>query len=331
MIRRYNIITNESMTINELALAEGLSDLRSPKGQRRVATLPEIAHLRNEEMRRDQQAFRKSKLWLATPGSSSMEYYGITKAGNEIIIITHGVGPIIHADEIIASREYAQDHNANLREEGGCGRQRLKGGGRINNEVFRKLERGDYSHNHGDTVIIDVKEYRRRHYRRKYPGEEEEVERELENFSGGHGMIAPFEAKLTLEEAMDEPLVKARLGLEAEDYLRNHLIATEIMQEEEGEEQSVNPLVLKLKTNVFTEYAPHKLERGMAFAGYLRTGALFRSDHDDSDCNMYSYLGVDSWRCRRMAYIAISKREPTWNNRITRPYKPESILREKNH
>ncbi len=141
----------------------------------RLATLPDIIAARLETKPGDLP-------WETYFTTTTAEYCGLTKAGNHILIVAHGVGPMSTLEGICQaySHEY-QDENRSRR------------GGRIGQQEFWDLEAGKF----GRVEVVDLDEYCRRY---KYP----------------------FIQILRVSEAFTDPVLKARLGPEAEKYVRAH-------------------------------------------------------------------------------------------------------------
>lgn len=145
--------------------------------QGRLATIPDVIDAR-----------------LATPlgkapweqyfSTNSAEYFGFSKAGNPIIIVAHGVGPMATPEGTLAV------YNSPLKPEG-YGRKGDEG--RVSQDEFLKLVDGYY----GEVGVVDFKDYQTRY---EYP----------------------FLESLTAWQAAEDPLVRARLGVRTEEYLHRH-------------------------------------------------------------------------------------------------------------
>lgn len=144
----------------------------------RIATLPDIidARLASEP---------GSVPWETYFTTLSAEYIGLSRGGNKIIVVAHGVGPMATLDGIIAvyKHEYA-DKSRNSR------------GGRISAEEFHKLEDGDY----GGVFVVDYN-----HYVARYQ--------------------YPFIETIRARQAMTDPLLHARFGgkRRAQNYVAHHM------------------------------------------------------------------------------------------------------------
>jgi hypothetical protein len=145
--------------------------------QGRIATLPDVIDAR-----------------LATPlgkapweqyiCTNSAEYFGFSKAGNPIIVVAHGIGPISTPEGVVTAYKSPLkpvDH----------GRTGMEG--RVSQVEFLRLADGQY----GEVAIVDFRDYESRY---EYP----------------------FLESLTAWQAAEDPLVRARLGSRTEEYLKRH-------------------------------------------------------------------------------------------------------------
>lgn len=142
----------------------------------RVATLPDVIEAR--------LATKPGEYpWEAYFTTMSAEYVGLSKNGNPIAIVAHGVGPMSTLDGVLAAYSYQFND-----------KDRDRRGGRITQEEFLKLASGAY----GDVMIVDLNATWNQ---RQYP------------FSG-HA--------ITAKEIMEEPLWRARLGKKWREYIEHH-------------------------------------------------------------------------------------------------------------
>jgi hypothetical protein len=140
-----------------------------------VATLPELVETRL------QTKTWQSPAWTKYFATSSAEYYGTGRSGKRLLIVAHGVGPMATLEG--AKRAYGWEYKD---------RTRNRRGGRITQEEFWKLERGEY----GEVSIIDFDSYYLNpSIRNEYP----------------------FGAR-RLSECVGDPLIRARLGEKADEY-----------------------------------------------------------------------------------------------------------------
>ncbi len=133
--------------------------------------------------------------WETYFTTRTAEYMGRTRGGSRILIVAHGIGPMATLDGILKAYSFHFKDKT-----------RQRSGGRITYEEFYALESGKY----GEVSIIDLESYFRRY---EYP----------------------FIQHLRASEAMSDPLVKARLGSRAEEYIQKHVaFAREWHRQESG-------------------------------------------------------------------------------------------------
>ncbi|MDD4290569.1 MAG: hypothetical protein PHH83_04880 [Patescibacteria group bacterium] len=138
----------------------------------RIATVPDII---NARMSQD----LGSIAWERYVTTLTGEYLGISRGGNKIIIVAHGIGPMATLDGICQTYSYEYKD-----------KEGIKRGGRISREDFLRLESGYF----GSVEIVDFK---------SVIGISEYI----------------FYTFMTLKQAMINPLTKARLGNRCEEYL----------------------------------------------------------------------------------------------------------------
>lgn len=147
----------------------------------RIATLPDIMKARfytvtglfdhPEELNYIYSPPRRVP-WECYFTTMSAEFYGLSAAGNHIIIVAHGVGPMRDLDHVVkAYRHQFRDKERKIR------------GGLIERDEFLRLESGHY----GEVSVIDLKQYLARY---EYP----------------------FLSGIDYRQAMTDPLLQARLG-----------------------------------------------------------------------------------------------------------------------
>lgn len=110
------------------------------------------------------------------------EYLGFSKGGTRILIVVHGIGPMATLDGILKAYSFEFKD-----------KERNRRGGRITHQEFLDLESGKY----GEVQIVDFEAYCQRY---QYP----------------------FLQILRAEQAMSDPVLKARLGPRAEKYVEMH-------------------------------------------------------------------------------------------------------------
>jgi len=120
--------------------------------------------------------------WEAYYTTLSAEFLGKSKGGTQILIVAHGIGPMATLDGVLKAYSYHFND-----------KERNRRGGRISQKEFLELESGKY----GDVGIVEFQPILKRY---QYP----------------------FLEVLTLRQALDEPLLAARLGPRCKEYLERH-------------------------------------------------------------------------------------------------------------
>jgi hypothetical protein len=141
----------------------------------RLATMPDIISARIETKPEEVP-------WNSYFTTLTAEYYGLSKAGNRILIVAHGIGPMSTLEGV--QKTYSWEYKD---------RERARRGGRITMQEFLDLEAGKF----GKVEIIDFKAYCKRY---KYP----------------------FIGTLRVSQAITDPVLKARLGPQTEQYVQTH-------------------------------------------------------------------------------------------------------------
>ena len=204
------------------------------------------------------------------------EYLGFSKNGKRILIIAHGVGPMSTLDGV--QKAYSWEYKD---------RERNRRGGRITAQEFLDLEAGKF----GEVDIVDFEPYCRRY---QYP----------------------FLETLRVSQAMTDPVLKARFGPQAEQYVQVHAAAARMWHREQagldpenkyqlpnheqfldrrrsqhlrdGAEGS-DPYIIKLEcaANCCYTFGPrhgHRpIEDGYAIAHLLSTGTLCHLHHEGNE------------------------------------------------
>lgn len=132
--------------------------------------------------------------WGTYFATLTAEYCGVSKTGRRILIVAHGIGPMSTLEGV--QKAYSWEYQD---------KSRQRRGGRITQREFWDLEAGVF----GEVSIIDLKEYLRRY---EYP----------------------FIQNLRSSEAMTDPVLRARLGPQAEDYIKAHAEAARLWHREQA-------------------------------------------------------------------------------------------------
>jgi hypothetical protein len=221
----------------------------------RVATLPDIISARlNTPPAKELGTFnsRNPSPWDQYFTTMSAEYVGLTKTGAKVIIVAHGVGPMATSKGVVEAYRY---HFSD--------KTRSRRGGRISRSEFLKLESGAY----GDVSVIDFESYTRR---RQYP----------------------FISALRSNEAMDDPLVLARLGPQAKKYLRRHTALARRWHKQEHPQAIIeHPFIMTMRDESNCPYQHVKIDEDLALAHLLSIGQI---------ANVHGWEGdhpVTHWSC----------------------------------
>lgn len=185
------------------------------------------------------------------------EYMGLSRGGKKILIVAHGVGPMSDSDGILEAYRWEFGD-----------RKRNRRGGRIFAEEFLKLESGEY----GDVHIIDYDAYAAT---RKYP----------------------LSGYLLASEAEKDPILLARLGPRAIDYIELHRRLAMTYHREEHRRDISDPYILSVEDASNCGYQYHKLEDGQAFAHLVSTGSLANVHHHGKYdvCSLANNIGLHEW------------------------------------
>lgn len=241
----------------------------------------------------------KDSPWSTYFTTMTAEYLGKSRGGNKIIIVAHGVGPMATLDGVLAA--YSHEFKD---------KDRNRRGGRISQEQFWNLESGIC----GPVAIVDFEAYLKRY---RYP----------------------FSEQLRVSQALTDPLLKARLGPRAEEYLKHHAeVARKWHLQEAGidpENRFHNPnhgMYLDRRRKMHLEmsqpdsdpfivqnadasncsYEHRKLEDGMAIAHLISIGVLIHTNHSDERMSHESLtfdVGCHEW-WNGVRLIGIRSNEP---------------------
>jgi hypothetical protein len=202
----------------------------------RIAIMPDIVNARlHTKPDRPLGTSNAATPWTFYYTTASAEYTGFTKGGTKIIIVAHGVGPMETLEGMRAAYSFYRNNGDDDGEKGG----------RISWQEFLKLESGHY----GDVSIVEVKPLLNRYE-------------------------WPFREPLRVSKALAEPLLEARLGKRAKEYISRHRALTnEVWQEENlPDDPPTDPVIIFPHAPPFyMHFAPGK---NFAYAHLLSVGPL---------------------------------------------------------
>lgn len=213
----------------------------------------------------------------------SAEYFGYTRRGARVIIVAHGVGPMSTLDGI--QQAYSWQYKD---------KTRTRRGGRITEREFWDLESGKY----GAVSVIDFEKYLTRY---EYP----------------------FIQTLRSCDALIDPVLMARLGWRAEEYVRAHTAHARRWHREQScinpenryktpkaeydaylnrrreahaelGDGSSSPWIIRLEDDMNCSYRYYVLERGYAMAHLLATSGLCHQ-HDEHGEHLTNDVGLHGW------------------------------------
>lgn len=221
----------------------------------RIATMPDVVNARIRTEPKNPLSLIDSKSpspWDTYFTTTTAEYMGRSRGGVKILIVAHGIGPMATLDGICKAYSYEYKD-----------KKRNRHGGRISQKEFRDLENGKY----GEVTIVDLDALLKRY---EYP----------------------FLSILAVEQALSEPLLLARLGPRAVEYIRRHEDIARRWHKEQSEIDSSNPFIIRMGGAANCSYKYYQLEDGLAFAHLISAGGLTHVCHDgkeslvaDIDCN----------------------------------------------
>lgn len=227
----------------------------------RMATMPDIV-----------QARLKTKPgetpWETYYTTLTAEYLGLSRKGNQILIVAHGIGPMSTLSGI--QKTYSWEYKD---------KSRIRRGGRILQQEFWDLEDGKF----GEVNIVDFNSYCRRY-----------------DF--------PFLQVLRSSEAMTDPVLKARLGSRSEQYVQCHTAHARAWHREqplhpghvECEADGSDPFILRIEgaANCCYTFGPRRghriIEEGYAVAHLISTGRLCHLMHN-SHGSLVLDVGCHEW------------------------------------
>lgn len=199
----------------------------------------------------------------------SAEYFGYSRGGNRILIVAHGIGPMATKNGILAAYRHEYADKSS----------RNNRGGRISQDDFWALEDGVY----GDVSIVEFDPILKRYE-------------------------FPFMETLLSGAAAMEPLLLARLGPRAEEYIEHHRqMAMEYHRREHGMDIEY-PYIITMEDPGNCHYAvggfsnhpliyPYLDKGDGALAHLLSTGALTNLHHQSQYrvSSLANDIGCHEW------------------------------------
>jgi hypothetical protein len=271
----------------------------------RVATLPEIV-----ELRLDKSAGHHN--WYNQYTSLSAEYYGIGADGQLKIIVAHGVGPMSTIDGIKAAYKWEWGDSSHERR-----------GGRITAQQFLDLEAGEY----GEVKLIKPSALARSDGKtvRKFNIAPVNV-LDFEDYLDSSEDV--FYSRMTVKDALRNPLLRMRLGSNAYRYLMAY---EKIVQGDESQRHAVInvsespncPYMLYRGEEQSDQ--PRTPERGMAFAHLLGVDRYYSFGPADSTVPKASTI-VHDWGSRDVKFVSVPAGVTLQGFVAERPY-PRSLIR----
>ena len=187
------------------------------------------------------------------------EYFGMLN-GRTSIIVAHGVGPMSTLQGVLDAYRYEFDDKT-----------RSHRGGRISQEEFEKLARGEY----GNVSIIDYEEYR--------------------NKWGDRQFRAPTGYRRVSDASCDELLI-ARLGPQALKYIIRHAILACQYYQNNGGLVVKDPYIIEVGEPNNLPYWCREIEPGLAFAHLTSIGSISIVRQSGKEYPMWACdVGIHEW------------------------------------
>lgn len=190
-----------------------------------------------------------SLVWNRFFTSATVEYFGLTQKGIPMYLVAHCIGPV----DTISKANAFYNHKVK------SSNHSYWSGMVLSREYFLKLENGFYGKVSAVNYVNHALMY-------KYP----------------------FCEPLKASQALDDPLVLARLGDSAQDYVEKHQKIAFKWQKDNGKRNVFDPWIMTSDQNVNMEYSlitSHKFDfTKYAMAHLLRTSNLVSTMY--SECNL---------------------------------------------
>ncbi len=188
------------------------------------------------------------------------EYFGVL-AGRTSIIVAHGIGPMSTLQGILDAYRYQFDDKSRCRQ-----------GGRISQLEFEKLALGKY----GKVSIIDYEWYRNRF---------------------GDSRFRDPTGYRRESEAMQDPLLVARLGPRAHEYIARHTTLARQYYQQQASLTVNDPYILEVSGPNNLPYWCREVEPGLAFAHLTSIGSICLVHHQGGTQlpSFVCCVGVHEW------------------------------------
>ena len=187
------------------------------------------------------------------------EYFGVL-GGRTSIIVAHGIGPMSTLQGVLDAYRYEFDDKS-----------RNHRGGRISQAEFEKLARGEY----GDVSIIDFEEYRNR-------------------FGDSH--YRSPDGYRRASDASRDPLLIARLGPQAHEYIACHAALARKYYQKEMSITVEDPYIVEVDGPNNLPYWCREVEPGLAFAHLTSVGCIGIVHQGGKEHPMWACdVGIHEW------------------------------------
>ena len=225
--------------------------------------------------------------WESYFTTLTAEYLGFSKGGTRILIVAHGIGPMATLQGILKAYSYEYKD-----------KERNRRGGRITDREFLDLESGKF----GEVQIVDFEAYCRLY---QYP----------------------FIQHLRSSQAEADPVLRARLGAKAGEYVRTHtafarewhceqagvspenkyklqnweqFLGRRAQQHARDGAENSDPFIIEVGSpnnccyTFGPEHGHRPIEEGMALAHLISIGGLCNMHHDGNE-SLVCDVGCHEW------------------------------------
>jgi hypothetical protein len=237
----------------------------------RLGTLPDVldARLATED--------GYGTAWNMYFTTVSAEYVGLSRGGNKLLLVAHGIGPMATMNGAVDAYRNEFTDRVNRRNRG-----------RIGHEDFLRLLDGQW----GEVAVVDLQAYLSS---KEYP----------------------FMSALSPAEALEDPVARARFGSRLEAYVARHAEMAADYQRTEVDEHRRAPdgtsPILCMSDDSNAGYAYWKPEEGFARATLLSVGQLAQSSRGGGTslcCEVHTHEWNDGTRFLGLTAKAIARPVP---------------------